>query len=83
MAIFGTIVLGGVASGPGVAHNVEAMIRGADVERLASTFQWVFAAACAGLGLAWLFLAMLEQRPLDSPRREALDGDVAGLAPAE
>ncbi len=63
VAAFGTIVLGGTAGGPG-QHDMEALIRGSDVDHLATVFRWVFAAADAGLTLAFIFLALLEQRPL-------------------
>ena len=73
VAAFGTIVLGGTAGGAG-QHDMEALIRGSDVDHLATVFRWVFAAADAGLTLAFIFLALLEQRPL-------LDRRTAGAEP--
>ncbi|MDP4023495.1 MDR family MFS transporter [Methylobacterium sp. NEAU 140] len=64
VAAFGTIVLGGLASDVNSGHDIESLIRGADVARLALTFRWVFWAACAGLVLALIFLALVEERPL-------------------
>ena len=65
VAVFGTIVLGGAGTGH---HDVESLIRGADAARLALTFQWVFGAACFGLLLAFVFLALMEERPLGGGR---------------
>ena len=63
VAAFGTIVLGGTAGAAG-QHDMESLIRGSDADHLAAVFRWVFAAADAGLALAWIFLALLEQKPL-------------------
>ena len=73
VAAFGTIVLGGTAGGAG-QHDMESLIRGSDADHLAAVFRWVFAAADAGLALAWIFLALLEQKPL-------LDRRTAGSEP--
>lgn len=72
VALFGTIVLGG-GSGP---HDVEGLIRGTDAAALAATFRWVFLAADAGLVLAFLFLMMIEERPL-----RAHPGEAPGIVP--
>ncbi len=79
VAAFGTIVLGGAAA-PG--HDMESLIRGADAAHLALTFRWVFSAACLGLLLAWLFLALMEERPLRDRRRERLDGALEAEVPS-
>lgn len=71
VAIFGTLVLGGV--GDGAAHDMAALIRGADADQLGQTFRLVFLAACLGLVLALACLGLVEERPLQ---------DAAGRKPA-
>ena len=74
VAAFGTIVLGGASkAGVVMGGDMESIIRGADPAALAATFRWVFSAACLGLLLAWLFLGMMEERPLRDRRKETLD----------
>lgn len=77
VAAFGTIVLGGTAGNAGAVHDMEALIRGSDAAHLAGTFRWVFWAACLGLGLAWTFLILMEERPLRD--RRAGPGDAGSL----
>lgn len=74
VAVYGAILLGGVARGPG-GLTLEALLAaasrgGAD---LAPVFGWIFAAAVAGLTLSFAFLVRLEERPLRSaaPRVDA------------
>jgi MFS family permease len=62
VAVFGTIVLGAAAGGGGA--DVESLLRGADPALLAATFRHVFLAGCLCLGFAFLFLVLLEERPL-------------------
>ena len=70
VAIFGTLVLGG--AGEGAAHDMAALIRGADAGQLGRAFRLVFLAACLGLVLALACLALVEERPLqDSPGRKS------------
>ena len=63
VAVFGTLVLGG-AGGEGGAHDMAALIRGADAGQLGQTFRLVFLAACLGLILALVCLGLVEERPL-------------------
>ena len=81
VAAFGTILLGRLAGGVGGQHDLGALIRGSDAAHLAAAFQSVFAAAAVGLLLAFLFLIILEERPL-LDRRAAAAGDAMdeGLA---
>jgi EmrB/QacA subfamily drug resistance transporter len=72
VAIFGTLVLGG-AGGESTAHDMAALIRGADAAQLGQTFRLVFLAACLGLVLALACLGLVEERPLQ---------DSAGKKPA-
>lgn len=67
VAVFGTLVLGGAAAHGGPSHDMAGLIRGADPGRLALAFRHVFAAATLGLGLAFAFLALMEERPLRDP----------------
>ncbi len=61
VALFGAIVLGAGTAG---THDMESLIRGNDVAHLARVFRSMFFAADAGLVLAWIFLARIEERPL-------------------
>ncbi len=74
VAVFGTIVVG--LGGPAAE---DAGYDPARAAVLAHTFAWVFAATVVGLGLAMLWTALMEQRPLRDRRTEA-DG-VAAAAP--
>ena len=69
VAVFGTIVLGAAAGGAGA--DVESLLRGADPALLAATFRHVFLAACLCLILAFVFLALLEERPLGERPKQA------------
>ncbi len=62
VAVFGTIVLGAAAGQRGA--DLESLLRGADPALLAAGFRHVFLAACGCLALTFLFLALLEERPL-------------------
>ncbi len=72
VAAFGTILLSGTGGAAG--GDFERLIRGADAALLAQTFRAIFAAAAAGLVLAWFWLAMLEERPLVDRRKTQEDG---------
>jgi MFS family permease len=66
VAVFGAIVLGGIGDHSG-AMTVEKMAAGhAD---LAPAFHWVFIAAAACLGVSFLCLTVIEERPLHGPNR--------------
>ena len=83
VAAFGTIVLSGASKAGAVAGgDLESIIRGADPAALASTFRWVFAAACVGLCLALVFLAIMEERPLRDRRKEVLDEALEAEVPS-
>ena len=82
VAAFGTIVLGGTANNAAMNHDMESLIRGADAAHLAATFRWVFSAACLGLLLAWLFLALMEERPLRDRRAAKLDDALEAEVPS-
>ena len=71
VAIFGTLVLGGAGrtDGAGAAHDMAALIQGADAGQLGLTFRLVFLAACLGLILAAGCLSLVEERPLHGPGR--------------
>jgi EmrB/QacA subfamily drug resistance transporter len=77
VALYGAILLGGMGGArPGLTLETLAASRsGAEV---AHTFGWIFAAAAAGLALSFLFLALMEERPL---RASVLPE--APIAPAE
>ncbi len=81
VAAFGTIVLGGTAGNAAAGHDMESLIRGADAVHLALTFRWVFWAACLGLCLAWLFLILMEERPLRDRRAQKLDDALEAEVP--
>ena len=74
VAAFGTILIGGTGTAAG-AHDLEQLIRGSDAAHLAHTFRAIFAAADFGLILAWLFLALLEERPLADRRKATAEED--------
>ena len=70
VAVFGTLVLGTAAGGAGA--DVENLLRGADPALLAAAFRHVFMAACLCLVLVFVFLALLEERPLgERPKKAA------------
>jgi EmrB/QacA subfamily drug resistance transporter len=74
VAVYGAILLGGVARGPG-GLTLEALLAsasrsGAD---LAPVFGWIFATAVACLAVSFILLIFMEERPLRSatPKVEA------------
>ena len=81
VAAFGTILLGGAAAGTGGGHELERLISGGDAVHLAQTFRWIFAAADAGLLVAWFWLAVLEERPLLDRRRATESDGLRGQLP--
>ncbi|CAO4165137.1 hypothetical protein AFFFEF_00489 [Methylorubrum extorquens] len=75
VAIFGTLVLGGAGgTGESAAHDMAALIRGADAGQLGQTFRLVFLAACLGLVLALACLSLVEERPLKDAAGDKRDG---------
>jgi hypothetical protein len=76
VAIFGAIVLGGVGpAGRGESlETLRSAVGGAD---LAAIFGWVFAAALAGFALAFLFLLLMEEKPLRASAARAADAAAA------
>lgn len=67
VAVFGTIVLGTTMGGDvGAGHDIGSLIHGANAGLLAGAFRWIFLAASVGLLLAFGFLAVMEERPLQS-----------------
>ncbi len=69
VAVFGTLVLGGAGRSQdgSQAHDITALLRGADVAQLGQTFRLVFLGACLGLVLAVACLSLVEERPLRGP----------------
>jgi hypothetical protein len=65
VAVYGAILLGGVAQGPG-GLTLEALLAsaGRGGVDLAPVFGWIFAAAVVGLTLSFVFLIFMEERPL-------------------
>jgi EmrB/QacA subfamily drug resistance transporter len=72
VAVFGAIVLGGVAddSGPTTLDRLAA-----GHGDLGPAFHWVFIAAGACLLISFLCLLVVEERPLHGPLRQAAEGD--------
>jgi MFS family permease len=66
VAVFGAIVLGGIGDRSGVV-NLEKIAAGHG--NLAPAFHWVFIAAAACLGVSFLCLLVIEERPLHGPTR--------------
>jgi hypothetical protein len=66
VALFGAIVLGGIGDHSG-AITIETISAGHSV--LAPAFNWVFIAAAACLGVSFLCLLVIEERPLHGPAR--------------
>lgn len=81
VAIFGTILLSGLASSGQPGHDLASIIRGSDAAHLAAVFRWIFAAADLGLLLALLFLVILEERPLVDRRTLAKEAGLEGQMP--
>ena len=73
VAGFGAILLGIAGRAGGRAADVIVRAAGEQQTALVTAFSWVFAAAAAGLATAFLFLWMMEQRPL----RDRSHGDRA------
>ncbi len=67
VAVFGAIVLGGVAEGPVMTLDKLAAGRG----DLGPAFHWVFIAAAVCLGISFCCLLAVEERPLHGPLRAA------------
>ena len=68
VAVFGAIVLGGIGDHPG-AMTLEKIAAGHG--DLAPAFHWVFIAAAVCLGVSFLCLLVVEERPLHGPMRVA------------
>jgi len=73
VALYGAFLFGGVGAEIGGAHGVtlEALAAaGHNAASLAGHFRWIFAAAATCLGVSWLLLIAMEERPLraDAPR---------------
>jgi MFS family permease len=68
VAVFGTIVLGGVGDGSGVMTLEKVAAQHRD---LAPAFHWVFIAATVFLAISFLCLLVVEERPLHGPMRAA------------
>jgi EmrB/QacA subfamily drug resistance transporter len=68
VAVFGAIVLGGVADGSGVM-TLEKIAAGH--RDLAPAFHWVFIAAAVCVGISFLCLLAVEERPLHGPLHAA------------
>jgi EmrB/QacA subfamily drug resistance transporter len=76
VAVFGAIVLGGTGhAGPGLTH--ETLAGGSESTAIGGVFRWVFAAALAGFALAFLFLWLMEERPLRGDETRAAKVAVA------
>ena len=73
VAAFGAIVLSGVAARGAAGAGLEILLAGLTVSaaEMAGVFRWVFAAAGAGLAVAWLALLLMEERPLLDRRARA------------
>jgi hypothetical protein len=73
VAAFGAIVLSGVAARGAAGAGLETLLAGLTVSaaEMAGVFRWVFAAAGAGLAVAWLALLLMEERPLLDRRARA------------
>jgi EmrB/QacA subfamily drug resistance transporter len=77
VALYGAILLGGLG-GARAGLTLETLAASRSGADLAHTFGWIFAAAAAGLALSFLFLTLMEERPL---RTSVLPE--APVAPAE
>jgi EmrB/QacA subfamily drug resistance transporter len=69
VAVFGAIVLGGVAEGP--STTLETL--GAGHGDLAPAFHWVFIAAALCLSISFFCVLLVEERPLHGPLRAAAE----------
>ena len=61
VALYGAILFGGV-SGRGV--SLETIAAGAGRDAASAHFHWIFGAAATCLAISWLFMLMMEERPL-------------------
>jgi len=68
VAVFGAIVLGGVGDGAGVTTLEKITAGHSD---LAPAFHWVFIAAAVCLGISFVCLLAVEERPLHGPMHVA------------
>jgi len=71
VAVFGAIVLGGIGADPGGLSVDKLAGAGGAGEHLITAFRWVFIAAAAFLGLAFIAVLAIEERPLHGPRTHA------------
>jgi MFS family permease len=71
VAVFGAIVLGGMDAGGG-GLGFDKLAGGAGAH-FAALFRWVFIAAAAFLGVAFIALLAIEERPLRGPALQPLD----------
>ena len=62
VALYGAILFGG--AGAGTRGITLEALAGRDADLLAGHFRWVFAVAAISLALAFLLLALMEERPL-------------------
>ena len=69
VALYGAILFGGV-SGRGVTLETMAKTSG---PASAAQFHWIFSAACLCIALSWVFMLVMEERPLrvGAPARDA------------
>ncbi|SEP77673.1 drug resistance transporter, EmrB/QacA subfamily [Faunimonas pinastri] len=66
VAVFGAIVLGQSGALGSVGGSVETLARTAAMSQAGGVFRWVFLAAAIGFALAWVFLLLMEEKPLRS-----------------
>jgi hypothetical protein len=71
VALFGAIVLGGVASSGSAAATLDRLASAHG--DLAPAFHWVFIAAAICLGISFACLLAVEERPLHGPLRAAAE----------
>jgi MFS family permease len=77
VAVFGAIVLGGIGADPGGFSVGKLVGAGGAGEHLTMAFRWVFIAAAAFLGLAFIAVLAIEERPLHGPRSHAASAATA------
>lgn len=75
VALFGSIVLGGIGGGAGV--SVDVLARTAASVDLAAVFRFVFLAGTLILGFSLAFLIAMEQKPLRGPSSKEQPAPVA------
>jgi fucose permease len=66
VAGFGAIVLGAIGGGPGQSAENLGDLTPAMREGLVGAFHWLFLAAAVGLALGFVWLLLMEERPLRS-----------------